>query len=74
LLIGGAFFVNLMLHNGQSIPIQQASAMLNANIQSHHTLWRRALDRHAMQNRRDRDAREGALLRQLWAMIRARDV
>nr|WP_314136355.1 hypothetical protein [uncultured Brevundimonas sp.] len=64
----------LMLHNGQSIPIQQASAMLNQNIQSHHTLWRRALDRHAMQNRRDRDTRDGTMVRQLWAMIRGRDV
>lgn len=61
-----------MLHNGKPITLSQASAALNANITSHHTLWRRALDRHHMSNCRERDERDGKLWHQLWAMIRGR--
>lgn len=58
--------------NGKPVTLSQASTILTISINAHHTLWRKALERHALAQRRDRDARDGAIWRQLWAMIRGR--
>ncbi|MFI8680853.1 hypothetical protein [Brevundimonas sp. SGAir0440] len=53
-------------YNGNPVTAAEAAAIITERRAEWH---RKRLDRA-----RDRDARDGAILRQLWSMIRGRDV
>lgn len=61
-----------MTLNGKPVTLSQASTILTTSINAHHTLWRKALTRHARMQRREQDERDGTIWCQLWAMIRGR--
>lgn len=44
--------------NGQSVTLNQASAILSTRINTHQTLWRKALERHAKDGWRTRDEKQ----------------